>query len=351
VVTACTVTSVSSRGLDVVRLTAPQGAQATVALDGATLLAWRSRLPLGAPGPAGRLEPTGSVWPAEPADPIELVDGYRDAAERHGQEGVRSGVMAPFVNRIADGRYDFDGRRHDLLPGVPAGRRTTYHGFLRLLRTTLAQASTTSSSATVRLTASIRPDTAEGYPFALDVEVRYTLGAASLALEITARNAGPEPAPYAAGWHPYFTLGTGPVDDLELSVPAVTVVRTRDLLPLPGPAALEPVTRRPDLDFRLPRPIGGHRLDVAFAGLVPDDDGWSTTLLRNPATGAQLRIRQPNGLLHVFTGDTLARDRRASIALEPVEVMTDAFNRPDCRSRITLAPGQARTFRCAVEVG
>ena len=328
--TACAVTPLRSRGLDAVRLEAPRGARATVALDGATLLSWKAPLP---------------------EQPVELVDGYRDAAELRGQDGVRNGVLAPFVNRIADGRYPFDGRRYDLLPDAADHGRTVYHGFWRQMRTTLAQSSTTPTSATALFTGSIRPDTADGYPFCLDVEVRYTLTASSLALRITARNTGPEPAPYAAGWHPYFTLGTARIDDLELSVPATIVVRTRDLLPLPGAGAYEPVTRRPDLDFRLLRRIDDRRLDVAFAGLVPDHDGWSTTLLRDPATGAQLRIRQPGGLLHVFTGDTLARDRRASIALEPVEAMTDAFNRSDCRSRITLQPGQTRSFRCTVEAG
>lgn len=323
------VTAVSVGGLDALRINAPDGAQAVVALDGATLLSWRARA-------GGRL--------------TDLVDGYRDAVELHEQDGVRNGVMAPFVNRIADGRYIFDSRRHDLLPGLPEGRRTVYHGFLRVLRTTPAALTTSGPFARVELTASIRPDTVSGYPFELDIRVRYTLTATSLALEVTGCNTGDGPAPYGAGWHPYFTLGGG-VDELELrlSIPATSVVRTRDLVPLDGPAAFDAVTTRPDLDFRLPRRIAWRRLDVAFADLTTDADGWATTMLRDPRSGAQLRIRQPGGLMHVFTGDTLARDRRRSVALEPVEMMTNAFNRRDCRSSITLAPGRSRTFRCVVE--
>jgi aldose 1-epimerase len=313
-------------GLEAVRLQVA-GAEALIALRGATLLCWRAVA-------GGRL--------------LDLVDGYRDAAELDGQDGVRNGVMAPFVNRIADGRYRFEGREHDLLPGVP--QRTVYHGFLRHLPTTVVRAGAVGEvAAEVRLAAQIRPDTAAGYPFELDVEVRYTLTATSLALRVAARNRGAGPAPFAAGWHPYFTLGDTAIDQLELAVPAATVIRTRDLLPLGGPAAFDPVTTRPELDYRLPRPIAGHRLDIAFADLTPDPDGWSTTLLHDPSTGAQLRIRQPRGLMHVFTGDTLARDRRRSIALEPVEVMTDAFNRRDCRPRITLGPGRSRSFGCLVE--
>jgi aldose 1-epimerase len=36
--------------------------------------------------------------------------------------------------------------------------------------------------------------------------------------------------------------------------------------------------------------------------------------------------------------------------LEPVEVMTDAFNRPDCQAAITLPPEEKRSFRCGVDI-
>ena len=73
-------------------------------------------------------------------------------------------------------------------------------------------------------------------------------------------------------------------------------------------------------------------------------------MLRDPDTGDALTVRQSHGLMHVFTGDTLARDRRTSIALEPVELMTDAFNRPDCADAVVLAPGARREYRFGVEV-
>ena len=38
------------------------------------------------------------------------------------------------------------------------------------------------------------------------------------------------------------------------------------------------------------------------------------------------------------------------IALEPMECMANAFNRPDCAQAIRLLPGAERRFRCGVEV-
>jgi galactose mutarotase-like enzyme len=78
-------------------------------------------------------------------------------------------------------------------------------------------------------------------------------------------------------------------------------------------------------------------------------DGLIRCRLRDPATGRQLTIWQRGGLIHVFTGDTLARDPRRSIAIEPVEVMTNSFNRPDCETLIRLAPGATRSFACGAE--
>jgi aldose 1-epimerase len=101
-------------------------------------------------------------------------------------------------------------------------------------------------------------------------------------------------------------------------------------------------------DFRETRAIGETVLDTCYSDLVADDDGMSRTLLSDPRTGQSLEILQENGHMHVFTGDTLGRDQRRSIALEPVEVITNSFNRAELVEQITLAPDSHRRFRCGV---
>jgi aldose 1-epimerase len=324
-----TVTREVVRGTDALVVT-DGTVEVALAERGGTLLLWRAPV-------------AGSV--------IDLVDGYADVGELDRQDGVRNGLMVPFSNRVADARYTFEGRSHDLLPDVPDDAdRTFYHGWVRYLPLRVEAVDAAGDSARIVLGGSIRPDDFVGYPFALDVRLEWTFTRDGLELVITGANVGEGPAPYAAGWHPYFRLDTSPVDDLELTIPAATVIRTDDLIPLDGAAAFAPIGDEPDLDFSTPRPVAGRVLDVCFADLAADGDGWISTVLRNPATGAGIRVRQERGLMHVFTGDTLTRDRRASIALEPVEVMTNAFNRPDCRDAITLPAGAERTFRCAVEI-
>jgi aldose 1-epimerase len=195
---------------------------------------------------------------------------------------------------------------------------------------------------------SIRPGAFAGYPFALDIRVVYEITASSIEIAVHVHNVGEHTAPYAAGWHPYFRLGTESIDELELKIPAQSVIRTTsDLIPLAGAEAHGlPAVDAPD--FREARPIGEAVLDTCYSDLVPDADGISRTLLSNPRTGQTLEVWQENGHLHVFTGDTLGRDRRRSIALEPVEVITNSFNRAELVEQITLAPDSHRFFRFGV---
>ncbi|MFJ8492918.1 aldose 1-epimerase [Streptomyces sp. NPDC094038] len=304
-------------------------AQAVLALRGATLLSWQVGT-----------EATGR--------PRELTDGYRDERELLSQDGVRAGLLAPFPNRVADARYRYDGHDHDLLPSAH-GDRLIYHGFARQAPFELAHATTTPDSARLLLhTTSIRPGTHPGYPFALDLTVEYALSGGELSIAIRATNVGDTTAPYAAGWHPYFTLSR-PIDELTLHIPARTLIRTDvSLIPLPGENARIPLGDRPAMDFRVPKQVGDAVIDACYADLTPGPTGRIETVLTNPATDEELRVWQHSGYLHVFTGDTLARDRRSSIALEPVETMTNAFNRSEHAAALALEPGLSRTFAFGV---
>ncbi|WP_244860851.1 aldose 1-epimerase [Aromatoleum petrolei] len=304
------------------------GAVAVFAHRGATLLDWRVR---------------------DGSELVALTDGFVSAEELASQNGVRNGILAPFPNRIADGRYRFDGRDHDLLPGVPAADRLIYHGFLRTMDLKVANVQETTAGISVLFTGAIAADAFPGYPFALKFNVRVSFAARSIGLTVTATNVGERAAPYAAGWHPYFRLGDAPLDSLELTIPASRcVVTDAKLLPLDGEAAFLPVDEASLPDFRQPRPLGAAVIDGCYAGAAPGADGLIRSRLRDPATGRQLTIWQRGGLTHVFTGDTLARDARRAIAIEPVEAMTDAFNRPDCARDIRLSPGATSSFACGV---
>lgn len=281
-----------------------------------------------------------------------LVDGYRDAEELVRCPSSRSSIMAPFANRIFDARYAFDGKSYDMQPGVDA-QRGIRHGFVRTLDFEVSDSHADSDSASVTFTTScIRPGAFAGYPFAIDLAVTYVLDAQGLSLAVSMRNVGDTAAPCFFGWHPYFRFDGTELDAWELQVPATQLVRTSaELIPLSGAEAFQSLDQAPEaLDFRKLKPIGATKIDHAYAGLVRDADGRVRTRLRDPASGLRISMWQEHGVVLVFTADTVSRDVRRSVALEPMESMSNAFNRPDCADAIRLDAGAERVFRCGVEI-
>jgi aldose 1-epimerase len=280
--------------------------------------------------------------------PFDIAAGYRDAGEIITRPGSRFGVMVPFAGRIADARYRFDGGEHDLQPGAAPGKRESRHGFVRDADFTVTALAADAGSA--RVTLSTSTGRVPGYPFAIDASVSFTLDAGGLALAVRMRNTGDEPAPCFFGWHPYFRISDGFADEWTLEIPARTLIRTgADLIALPGDAAYVPLDDAPELDFRGSRAIGGSVLDQEYTDLIAAADGRFHTRLTDPKSGFGITVWQERGVMHAFTGDTLKRDVRRSIALEPMECMANAFNRPEWADAVRLDPSAERIFRCGVE--
>jgi len=280
----------------------------------------------------------------------DYADGYRDDAEIAAHSGSRFAIMVPFAGRIADARYRFDGQPQDLQPGVAGAARASRHGFVRDADFDIAALSADDSGAQVTLaTSAIRPQ--PGYPHAIDLAVTYTLDAGGLTLEARMRNVGDSAAPCFFGWHPYFRVAAGEVDGWQLQIPAQTLIRTgADLIALAGTEAYVALDDAPALDFREPRRIGDSILDQGYTDLEADADGRIRTRLRDPASGFGIAVWQESGVMHAFTADTVSRDARRAVALEPMECMADAFNRPECAEAVRLEPGAERRFRCGVEI-
>ncbi len=177
--------------------------------------------------------------------------------------------------------------------------------------------------------------------------MEYRFAGHDVTIDIRGTNRGDRPLPFAAGWHPYFRLpGSTSIDDLLLTLPSRTAIETDDdLIPLRDQQG--GIVTRDDTRF-LYAPLSGHVADVCFTDLIASENGLYETRLENRHNGSSLTVWHERGHMHVFTGDTLARDRRQSIALEPVETPTNAFNHGELAAAITLQPGETRSFRFGV---
>ncbi len=242
--------------------------------------------------------------------------------------GGRGQLLLPWPNRIAGGRYTFDGQEQQLPLSEPALGNAS-HGLTRWAPWTLEERTAHSVSLIHRLMAQ------PGYPWTVDLHVLYDLSADGLTVTVTATNLSSRPAPYAQGAHPYVTVGDGPVDGWELTVPASTRLTVDEVNIPDGREGVEDS----EYDYRVARPIRGILLDTPFTDLDRSESGRVEVQLRDPVSGRAVEVWMDaaHRWVQVFTGDTLPEaDRRRSLAVEPMTAPPNAFGTGE--DLVVLAP-------------
>jgi aldose 1-epimerase len=259
----------------------------------------------------------------------DLVSGFRVDEMSHSGRGQ---VLIPWPNRLRDGCYVFEGRRHQLPLNEPE-HHNAIHGLVRWNAWTAAEREP--HRAVMKHVLHPQP----GYPFLLRISIEYALSDSGLQVQTTATNLGPDPCPYGSGAHPYLTLGTATIDRLVLRVPGRTVLRS-DHRGLPiSTEAVEGTA----YDFRQARLIGLTTLDHAFTDLERNQDGLARVELRDPDNKTQVSLWVDQGYpyLMLFSGDPLPDVNRRSLAIEPMTCPPNAFQTGE--AVIRLEPGSSFT--------
>jgi aldose 1-epimerase len=199
----------------------------------------------------------------------DVLDGF---GEREMAGNARGHLLAPWPNRLRDGRYTWDGAVQQTPLSEPE-TANAIHGLVRFAPWTVVDR----DGGSVRLEHLLHPQ--PGYPFTLRLQVAYQLSATGLQVTTTAINDGDVPLPYGEGHHPYLAAGAGlRVDDCTLQAPAATMLTT-DQRSLPTGAV--DVTGTP-YDLRAGRRIGDLVIDLCFTDLARDDDGLAWVRLTGP---------------------------------------------------------------------
>ncbi|MEO6703652.1 MAG: aldose 1-epimerase family protein [Jatrophihabitantaceae bacterium] len=241
-------------------------------------------------------------------------------------------VLAPWPNRIRDGRYTFEGTEQQLALTEPATSNAS-HGLVKWARWHCLDQQPDS----VTLGHDLVPQ--PGYPFELRLALRYFLDPlAGLTAELQATNTGAGPLPFGAGFHPYLDLAEHELDTAELLIPAGTVLLTDD--------RQIPIERRSvagtSFDFRQQRQIGSDRLDHGFADLT-----GSAARLRTERRTVEVHWDGAFSHLQVYTPPHITPGRNA-VAIEPMSCPANAFNSGQALS--VLAPGQSWTGSWGIAV-
>jgi aldose 1-epimerase len=260
-------------------------------------------------------------------DGEDVIDGYGvdDMAT-----GGRGQMLIPWPNRLQDGNYEFDGRRHQL-PLTEPEHSNAIHGLVRWV----AWRARDHDPHRVVLGHVLHAQ--PGYPFSLELQIEYELSASGLTVRTTATNIGKAPCPYGSGAHPYLALGAETIDDVLLRVPARTVLRSDDRGIPVGTVAVAGT----DLDFGSPRRIGETKLDHGYTDLERDGAGVArVTVEAVGGSGRTVWVDEGYPYVMVFTGD-IPDVQRHGLAVEPMTCAPNAFRSGD--GLVTLEPGDSQT--------
>ncbi|WP_337002514.1 MULTISPECIES: aldose 1-epimerase family protein [unclassified Microbacterium] len=259
---------------------------------------------------------------------VDLVPPYPHALPTPACSGV---VLAPWPNRVRDGRWDDEGTPRQLALTEPKTANAS-HG---LLRFTAYEFTHTAAEAVLRAT--IVPQT--GYPYLIETTVTYALTADGIAVTHTLTNRSTTPAPVALGTHPFVTIGDVDPHELVLRIPAATAFTTDErMLPIgtrPAEAALRDGVR-----------LGDVTLDTGFADLARDADGRVRHSLTAP-DGRRATLWQGEGFDYVQVYTTPAYPGQSlAVAIEPMTAPADALNSGLGIRR--LAPDETWTLRWGI---
>lgn len=250
-------------------------------------------------------------------DDVDLVQDYAPDAPPPGASGI---VLVPWPNRIRDGRWTLDGTVQQLDLTEPA-TGNAIHGLLR----NTGYRVTDRSEAAVTLSSSVFPQ--HGYPFHLDVAIRYALTPDGLDVTYGVHNVGEGTAPFGVGSHPYLRVGDTPTKDLVVTVSGDRMLVTDDRsLPI-GEEAVDGSAR----DLRGGAALRDLTLDTTYTGLAEVDGRVRHRLSAPDGTAVELAADPVFRWAQVFTNDVYATADGLidAVAIEPMTCAPDALNSGD----------------------
>lgn len=121
---------------------------------------------------------------------------------KNSQQDYFSSVLFPFVNRVENGVFSFNGKQYNL-PINEIDKGHALHGFVYDKPFVVTDSKSSKDSAWVSLRFSEKTSH-KGLPFDYTIELKYTITQFGLSLKVKVENIGIQSFPFGLGWHPYF---------------------------------------------------------------------------------------------------------------------------------------------------
>ena len=270
---------------------------------------------------------------------FDVIDGYNTPEAVMENKYSKSSVLAPFPNRVADGKYEFEGKEHFLPINMPE-ENNSIHGFVEHEEFEVVGSSQTEEGYEIRLRLNADGGK-EGYPFPFIMDIVYRLSDAGLECETFVENTGSQNMPFGHGWHPYFKT-EGSVRDLQLQISEVEQIEVDDRLIPTGVKTLFD-------EFHEAAEIADTQLDTGFK-LSGGEGSVVLTDIENDIQISVIMDGEDNKYKYVqiFTPPD-GCPAENTIAIEPMTCEANAFNSGE--GLITLVPSEKFAGKFRVEVG
>ena len=305
-----------------------------------------SRLPSSSAASAMNFAFTAVTTSGASVDVLSAAEGF----ETGGHPGSRSGIplLFPYPNRIAGGRYSWNGQEYQLTPDLVPFDKTgnAIHGFCLDRPWRIVSQSESSATAVFRISVDA-PERLALWPADAEIEVAYELCGSSLRSVITVRNPSDESLPWGFGTHAYFKLPlsqASTADQCTVYAPTSRMWELNQCLPS-GKIQKAPA----GADLSTAPAFGGLDLDAVYTEVTAEKDDVICRIT-DPAGKLMLEQRCSPEFREIvaFTPPWVT-----AICLEPYTCMTNAINLQqqgiDAGLQI-LPPGKTWTGRIDIEV-
>jgi aldose 1-epimerase len=245
----------------------------------------------------------------------------RDLVERYSgitvPERFKGDLLAPWPNRIRDGRYQIDDDIYHLELNEE-NRKTALHGLINKGGWEKQEQSESEISLSFNL------KTSAGYPSELIFTVTYSLSEVGLKIMLTALNIGDLRVPYGVSIHPYLVANSETkVDEWILKMPTIEYMEVDPERLLPN--GVTPCAGT-NFDFMKGKTIGDVFIDHAF--LIDSQHLDKRIEVKDTkGNGVWMTFDEESHWIQIHTADRdNGSDARSSLAVEPMTCPPDAFN-------------------------
>ena len=222
-------------------------------------------------------------------------------------------VLYPTPNRIAGGKFTFDGRTFDF--GINDGDRFL-HGLVRDAAWEYGVPFASESSASVTCWIDFAPGTEQYGKFGFDhrLSLTYELDQKGLKISYKVENRDSRQLPYGIAVHPYFNF-LGARESAILCVPAQWHMEAVNLMPTGKLEKLDGAA----FDIRQPTPVPNLVLDDVYFGMRPENPAW----IEYRQEGVRLQLAASGEFTHMVV---YIQPQNAFFCVENQTCSTDAHN-------------------------